>query len=180
MPGCAAEVMTVPLAVKDLRPLRGAFGVLDREPPARHRQNGGAGQEPASRDAAQPSRADAETRIIQARFRATGVPEVTWAAPVGGGERLRSHGPELGIRRPTEAPGFSSKQPVAGSSPARRAGQGPLCTVVVGTGSLAGVRPLPRRHHPALVRREGWRARDLLVVLWLNGCGSMIPARDAA
>ena len=38
MPGCVAEVMTVPLAVKELRPLRGAFGVLDREPLARHRQ----------------------------------------------------------------------------------------------------------------------------------------------
>jgi hypothetical protein len=38
VPGCAAEVMTVPLAVKDLRPLRGAFGVLDCEPLARHRQ----------------------------------------------------------------------------------------------------------------------------------------------
>jgi len=37
-PGCAAEGMTVPLAVKELRPLRGAFGVLDREPLARHRQ----------------------------------------------------------------------------------------------------------------------------------------------
>ena len=37
-PGCAAEGMAVPLAVKDLRPLRGAFGVLDREPLARHRQ----------------------------------------------------------------------------------------------------------------------------------------------
>jgi hypothetical protein len=46
-PGCAAEGMTVPLAVKDLRPLRGAFGVLDREPLARHRQMEGAGQEPA-------------------------------------------------------------------------------------------------------------------------------------
>ena len=43
-PGCAAEGMAVPLAVKELRPLRGAFGVLDREPPARHRQNGGAGR----------------------------------------------------------------------------------------------------------------------------------------
>ena len=43
-PGCAAEGMAVPLAVKELRPLRGAFGVLDREPLARHRQNGGAGQ----------------------------------------------------------------------------------------------------------------------------------------
>src|SRR5215472_14299453 len=40
--------MAVPLAVKELRPLRGAFGVLDSEPPARQRQNGGAGQEPAS------------------------------------------------------------------------------------------------------------------------------------
>src|SRR5215475_3089893 len=39
-PGCAAEGMAVPLAVKELRPLRGAFGVLDREPPARHRQKG--------------------------------------------------------------------------------------------------------------------------------------------
>ncbi len=38
VPGCAAEGMAVPLAVKDLRPLRGAFGVLDREPLARHRQ----------------------------------------------------------------------------------------------------------------------------------------------
>jgi hypothetical protein len=28
----------VPLAVKELRPLRGAFGVLDGEPLARHRQ----------------------------------------------------------------------------------------------------------------------------------------------
>ena len=36
--------MAVPLTVKDLRPLRGAFGVLDREPRARHRQNGGAGR----------------------------------------------------------------------------------------------------------------------------------------
>jgi hypothetical protein len=35
-PGCAAEGMAVPLAVKELRPLRGAFGVLDREPLARH------------------------------------------------------------------------------------------------------------------------------------------------
>jgi hypothetical protein len=42
-PRCAAEGMAVPLAVKDLRPLRGAFGVLDREPLARHRQMGGAG-----------------------------------------------------------------------------------------------------------------------------------------
>jgi hypothetical protein len=41
VPGCAAEVMAVPLAVKDLRPLRGAFGVLDREPLARHRQTEG-------------------------------------------------------------------------------------------------------------------------------------------
>ena len=47
-PGCAAEGMTVPLTVKELRPLRGAFGVLDREPPARHRQKGPAGKEPAS------------------------------------------------------------------------------------------------------------------------------------
>jgi hypothetical protein len=39
-PGCAAEDVAAPLAVKELRPLRGAFGVLDREPPARHRQNG--------------------------------------------------------------------------------------------------------------------------------------------
>jgi hypothetical protein len=31
----------VPLAVKDLRPLRGACGVLDREPLARHRQEEG-------------------------------------------------------------------------------------------------------------------------------------------
>jgi hypothetical protein len=38
VPGCAAEGMAVPLAVKDLRPLRGAFGVLDRKPLARHRQ----------------------------------------------------------------------------------------------------------------------------------------------
>jgi hypothetical protein len=37
-PGCAAEAMAVPLAVKDLRPLRGAFGVFDCEPLARHRQ----------------------------------------------------------------------------------------------------------------------------------------------
>ena len=42
--GCAAEGMAVPLAVKELRPLRGAFGVLDREPPARHRQQGPAGK----------------------------------------------------------------------------------------------------------------------------------------
>jgi hypothetical protein len=34
----------VPLAVKELRPLRGAFGVLDREPLARHRQKGPAGK----------------------------------------------------------------------------------------------------------------------------------------
>jgi hypothetical protein len=54
-PGCAAEGMAVPLAVKELRPLRGAFGVLDREPLARHRQKGPAGKEPASGDAAQPS-----------------------------------------------------------------------------------------------------------------------------
>jgi hypothetical protein len=38
VPGCAAEGMAVPLVVKELRPLRGAFGVLDREPPARHRR----------------------------------------------------------------------------------------------------------------------------------------------
>jgi hypothetical protein len=38
VPGCAAERMAVPLAVKDLRPLRGAFGVLDCKPLARHRQ----------------------------------------------------------------------------------------------------------------------------------------------
>ena len=44
VPGCAAEDMAVPLAVKDLRPLRGAFAVFDREPPARHRQNGAACQ----------------------------------------------------------------------------------------------------------------------------------------
>ncbi len=31
----AAEGMAVPLTVKDLRPLRGSVGVLDREPPAR-------------------------------------------------------------------------------------------------------------------------------------------------
>ena len=37
-PGCAAEGMAVPLAVKDLRPPGGAFGVLDCEPLARHRQ----------------------------------------------------------------------------------------------------------------------------------------------
>jgi hypothetical protein len=43
-PGCAAEGMAVPLAVKELRPLRGAFGVLDREPLARHRQKGPAGK----------------------------------------------------------------------------------------------------------------------------------------
>jgi hypothetical protein len=42
--GCAAEIMTVPLAVKDLLPLRGPFGVLDREPLARHRADGGAGR----------------------------------------------------------------------------------------------------------------------------------------
>jgi hypothetical protein len=42
--GCAAEGMAVPLAVKELRPLRGAFGVLDREPSARHRQQGPAGK----------------------------------------------------------------------------------------------------------------------------------------
>src|SRR5262245_23398458 len=47
--------MAVLLPVKELRPLRGAFGVLDREPPARPRQNGGAGNEPASGAAAQPS-----------------------------------------------------------------------------------------------------------------------------
>jgi len=44
VPGCAAEDMAVPLAFKDLRPLRGAFAVFDREPPARHRQNGAACQ----------------------------------------------------------------------------------------------------------------------------------------
>jgi len=38
VPGCAAQGMAVPLADKELRPLRGAFGVLDREPLARHRQ----------------------------------------------------------------------------------------------------------------------------------------------
>jgi hypothetical protein len=53
-PGCAAKGMAVPLAVKDLRPLRGAFGVLDREPPARHRQIQGQAREPASASAAQP------------------------------------------------------------------------------------------------------------------------------
>jgi hypothetical protein len=42
--GCATEGMAVPLAVKELRPLRGASGVLDREPPARHRQKGPAGK----------------------------------------------------------------------------------------------------------------------------------------
>jgi hypothetical protein len=52
--GCAAEGMAVLLAVKDHRPLRGACGVLDREPLARHRQKGPAGKEPASGDAAQP------------------------------------------------------------------------------------------------------------------------------
>lgn len=44
VPGYAAEGMAVPLAVKDLRPQRGAFGVLDRESPARHRQKRGAGR----------------------------------------------------------------------------------------------------------------------------------------
>jgi hypothetical protein len=59
-PGCAAEGMAVPLAVKDLRPLRGACGVLDREPPARHRQMEGR-QKPASDSAAQSS-----TRVVVA------------------------------------------------------------------------------------------------------------------
>ena len=53
-PGCAAEGMAVPLAVKDLRPLRGAFGVLDREPPARHQQKERQARSLPRSDAAQP------------------------------------------------------------------------------------------------------------------------------
>ena len=52
--GLRGEGMAAPLAVKELRPLRGAFGVLDREPLARQRQEKGPGQRPASADAAQP------------------------------------------------------------------------------------------------------------------------------
>jgi hypothetical protein len=57
VPGCAAEGMAAPLAIKDLRPLRGAFGVLDREPPARPRQKEGQAASLPQRDAAQPSTA---------------------------------------------------------------------------------------------------------------------------
>ena len=121
VPGCAAEGMAVPLAVKELRPLRGACGVLDREPPARHRQKGPAGKEPASGDAAQPYGASVETRLKPARLRATHVPSPTWAAPVTGGARLRAQGSELRVRDRGSSSWFSSKQPVAGSSPARRA-----------------------------------------------------------
>jgi hypothetical protein len=77
MPGCAAEGMAVPLAVKELRPLRGAFGVLDCESLARLRQTEGQAREPASGGAAQPSTADVETRRIPARFHATYVPQPT-------------------------------------------------------------------------------------------------------
>src|SRR5271166_283502 len=103
--------MTVPLAVKELRPLRGAFGVLDREPLARHRQMEGQARSLPQTDAAQPIRAGVQTRKIQARFRATYVPQVTWAAPVGGGERPRLQRSELRIRSQGRASWLSSKQP---------------------------------------------------------------------
>ncbi len=56
----------MPLAVKDLRPLRGAFGVLDREPPARHRQMEGQAKGPASACAAQPYIAEGQFRLCSA------------------------------------------------------------------------------------------------------------------
>jgi hypothetical protein len=51
------------------------------------------------------------------------VPQATWAASEGGGARLRPYASELGIRWFGRGPWFSSEQPVAGSSPARRASQ---------------------------------------------------------
>ena len=65
-PGYAAEGMAVPLAVKDLRPLRGAFGVLDREPLARHRQMEGQARSLPQPDAAQPCMAGRQFRICSA------------------------------------------------------------------------------------------------------------------
>ena len=96
----------MPLAVKDLRPLRGAFGVLDHEPLARHRQNGGAGRSLPQPAAAQPSTANVETGIIQARFRATDVPEVTWAASRAAASDSAYRALSWGFFGATEASGF--------------------------------------------------------------------------
>src|SRR5215472_13545211 len=109
--------MAVPLAVKDLRPLRGAFGVLDREPLARHRQmEGQAWSLPQ-----QAPRSPVERTSKALKF----VPHTchTDAETVAelGGERPRLTPSELGIRRVDRSPWLSSKQPVGGSSPSRRA-----------------------------------------------------------
>jgi hypothetical protein len=75
----------VPLAVKELRPLRGAFGVLDREPLARHRQKGPAGKGAClrGRRAALYSQASHGTNLGPDTRRTGSKPQVTepWAAP---------------------------------------------------------------------------------------------------
>jgi hypothetical protein len=92
-PGCAAEGMAVPLAVKELRPLRGAFGVLDREPLARHRQKGPAGKEPASGDAAQPCTASGVNSRNDGRLYL--LCTVGTLAEAGCAESWRTGGPQL-------------------------------------------------------------------------------------
>jgi hypothetical protein len=66
----------VPLAVKELRPLRSAFGVLDREPPARHRQVEGQARGLPQ----QPSRSPAEPASKLVKFGHDFVPQPAWAA----------------------------------------------------------------------------------------------------
>jgi hypothetical protein len=91
----------VPLTVKELRPLRGAFGVLDREPPARHRQKERQAREPASGDAAQPSSTTVEA-IWACHIRATLTAEVgsLGADQWHGGSSLSRHFTQIDELRP--------------------------------------------------------------------------------
>jgi SAM-dependent methyltransferase len=71
--------MAVPLAVKDLRPLRGAYGVLDREPLARHRQMERQARSLPQGDAAQPFMAEGERRLA-CHIRATETADIADAS----------------------------------------------------------------------------------------------------